>query len=80
MDDGKMLVEMLFPSVETCAWAANSLTYAGVAIFSRPSDRELSVCIPSRWAPMLANLLKYAVGEPSYNQIQFRTSEYVDEQ
>lgn len=80
MDDGQMLVEMRFPSLETCAWAANSLNYAGVAIHARPSDREISVCIPCRWAPLLSNLLKSAVGEPSFNRIQFRTYEYVEEQ
>ena len=80
MSDGMMLIQMRFPSEEACACAARYLEYAAVPIHSRPAVDRITLLTESRKAPLLSNLFKTAIGEPSFNRIEFDTSEYVDEQ
>lgn len=80
MADGMMLIEMRFPSEEACACAARYLEYAAVPIESRPTADRIVLLTESRKAPLLASLLKTAIGEPLFNRVEFDTSEYVEEQ
>lgn len=80
MEDGRMRIEMIFPSEDACVYAERALRYAGYPEYTRPSESSIITIIESRKAPLLAELLKWAVGSASYDRIQFITSEYVDEQ
>ena len=80
MTDGRMRIEMTFPSEDACIYAEQALRYAHAPYFSRPSENTIVIVLESRKAPLLAELLKWAVGSTVFDRIKFETSEYVDEQ
>ena len=80
MNDGRMRIEMTFPSADTCVYAERALRYAHTPDFTRPGESTIVIILESRKAPLLAELLKWAVGYAAYERIRFDTSEYVEEQ